>query len=130
MKATIHTELRCGSCGQMMQYHQDVKIRCVQLKCEERNKEYHAPTVELYPTNINATEVREREEERNLTATEVKDNWDKYWSEGEGYEGVKRIEETTSAMIQPYIDRMEEIISKEALTTEKPKRGRPKTTQD
>jgi hypothetical protein len=31
----------------MMQYHQDTKVRCVQLKCSERNKEYLAPTVEL-----------------------------------------------------------------------------------
>jgi len=51
MKATIHTELRCGSCGQMMQYHQDVKVRCVQLKCEERNKEYNAPMISLQPVN-------------------------------------------------------------------------------
>jgi hypothetical protein len=47
MKAIIHTELRCGSCGQMMQYHKDVIVRCVNLKCDERNKEYKAPAVEL-----------------------------------------------------------------------------------
>jgi len=51
MKVTIHTELRCGLCGQMMQYHQDVKVRCVQLKCKERNKEYHAPVISLQPVN-------------------------------------------------------------------------------
>lgn len=51
MKATIHTELRCGKCGQMMQYHQDTKVRCVQLKCEERNKEYLAPSVDLQLAN-------------------------------------------------------------------------------
>ena len=57
MKVTIHTELRCGVCGQMMQYHQDVKVRCVQLKCKERNKEYHAPSVELYPVNSTLSEL-------------------------------------------------------------------------
>ena len=57
MKATIHTELRCGSCGQMMQYHQDVKVRCVQLKCGERNKEYLAPSVELYPVSSTLSQL-------------------------------------------------------------------------
>ena len=51
MKATIRTELLCGSCNGMMQYHQDTKVRCVQLKCEERNKEYHVPTISLQPVN-------------------------------------------------------------------------------
>lgn len=49
MKAQINTEVRCGSCNSMMQYHEDTKVRCVQLKCDERNKEYHAPSVELKP---------------------------------------------------------------------------------
>ena len=73
MKATIHTELRCGSCGQMMQYHQDTKVRCSQLKCKERNKEYHAPKVELYRTNTNACEVRARQEEASQTPLNAHD---------------------------------------------------------
>jgi hypothetical protein len=47
VKATIHTELRCGSCGQMLQYHEDIKVRCVNLKCSERGNEYLAPAIEL-----------------------------------------------------------------------------------
>lgn len=50
MKAIIHTELRCGECGQMLQYHEDVKVRCVNLKCSERGNEYLAPSIELVST--------------------------------------------------------------------------------
>lgn len=49
MDVTLHTEIRCGSCGTMMQYHQDDKVRCMSLRCEQRLKEYHAPKVSLVP---------------------------------------------------------------------------------
>jgi len=147
MKVTIHTELRCGLCGQMMQYHQDIKVRCVQLKCKERNKEYYAPQISL----LRASESKEGsvtrpgslsclegatvpiladgvEHPADLTATNVKQQWDEYWSEGKGYKAVKKLEEENCAFLQPLVKRMEELISKAALTMEKPKRGRPKTT--
>ncbi len=47
MKATIHTELRCGECSNMLQYHHNTKVRCISLKCAQRNVEYEAPTIDL-----------------------------------------------------------------------------------
>lgn len=50
MQAIIYTEIRCGSCGGVMQYHKDSTIlRCTRLKCDERNVEYKVPTIDLEP---------------------------------------------------------------------------------
>ena len=52
MKAMIHTEIRCGECSGMMQYHEDNKVKCNQLKCSERGVEYEAPTIELVKIKV------------------------------------------------------------------------------
>lgn len=52
MKATIHSEFRCGECGGKMQDHDSsTKLRCTKLKCKERNIEYLAPTINLELAN-------------------------------------------------------------------------------
>ena len=52
MKAIIRTEINCGECGSLMQYHKEsTVVRCNQLKCKERNVEYSAPTIELVKAN-------------------------------------------------------------------------------
>lgn len=61
MKATIHTEVRCGECGSVMQYHEGNKVRCVHnLKCSQRNVEYHAPSVELQPIKQEKSRGRQK----------------------------------------------------------------------
>ncbi len=48
MKAIIRTEINCGECGSLMQYHKEsTLVRCNQLKCKERHVNYLAPTIEL-----------------------------------------------------------------------------------
>lgn len=47
MKAKIHTELRCGECNGMMQYHNETMVRCTNIKCDQRNVEYEVPTIDL-----------------------------------------------------------------------------------
>jgi hypothetical protein len=44
----------------MLQYHKDVIVRCVNLKCDERNKEYKAPAVELDPLKPSQEEKPKR----------------------------------------------------------------------
>ncbi len=52
MKAIIRTEINCGECGSLMQYHKEsTVVRCNQLKCKERNVEYLAPTIDLEKAN-------------------------------------------------------------------------------
>jgi hypothetical protein len=52
MQATIHTEVRCGECGGVMQYHKESTVlRCTRLKCSQRNIEYKAPTIDLELAN-------------------------------------------------------------------------------
>ena len=36
----------------MMQYHEDNKVKCNQLKCSERGVEYEAPTIELVKIKV------------------------------------------------------------------------------
>lgn len=50
MKAVIQSQIHCGECNSLMQYHEEnTKVRCNQLKCEQRHVEYLAPTIELEP---------------------------------------------------------------------------------
>ncbi len=52
MQASIVSEIKCGSCGGIMQYHKEsTVVRCTKLKCDQRNIEYNAPTIELKPVN-------------------------------------------------------------------------------
>ncbi len=60
MKAIIQCELLCGCCNRPMQWsisHEMVEgvrvetdyVACRSLKCEERNKRYQQPSVQLVP---------------------------------------------------------------------------------
>lgn len=65
MKAIIRTEINCGECGSLMQYHKEsTLVRCNQLKCKERHVNYLAPTIEL------AKEGKKRVKQQKVTATQ------------------------------------------------------------
>ena len=52
MKAIIRTEINCGECGSLMQYHKEsTVVRCNQLKCKQRHVDYLAPTIDLVKAN-------------------------------------------------------------------------------
>ena len=71
MKAIIQCELLCGCCKRPMQWsisHEMVKgvrvetdyVACRSLKCEQRNKRYQQPTVQLVPLGAEAKPERKK----------------------------------------------------------------------
>ena len=115
MKAIIITEIKCGECGSLMQYHKESKVvRCNQLKCRERRIEYKAPSITL-----------QRDNEAPLTVYGVSQVSEEFYREMQERFEI-RFNELQGEMIQPLIDKLEGIIK--ANQQEKPKRGRPKAT--
>ena len=47
MKAILNTMVSCAECNVPMNRDHDIYVKCNTIKCSQRGKRYHAPSVKL-----------------------------------------------------------------------------------